>query len=123
MLKLVKQIWDDIKQGENIDLYLIVIISVPLVALNLMGISLTSSEPIILTVLTLLAISTLSNRRKLDSVMEKMNKSIDSILLKDFPKTWESDLEKSKEVWIIGISLTRTITTYFPLLQDRKSVV
>ncbi len=119
MFKILKQVLDDIRQGENIDLYLIVVIALPLVVLNLLGIALPTSQPVILGVLTLLAVSTLANRRKLETVVQKINQSIDDVLLKEFPDSWKRDFETANEVWLIGISLARTITTYYPLMQDK----
>ena len=119
MIKILKRILNDIKEGENIDLYLIVAISIPLVVMNLLGIALSAIEPVILSVLTLLAISSLVNRRKLEFVLEKINTSVDDVLLQEYPDSWIKDFETAKEICIIGINLSRTITTYYPLLQER----
>lgn len=119
MINKLRIIISDVKEGENIDLYLIVLISIPLAILNLLGIALTASGPVILSVLTLLAISTLVNRRKLESLVTKVNQTVDDVLLKELPENWTKDLIIAKDIWIIGINLARTITTYYPLLQEK----
>lgn len=58
MLRILKHIWSDIQQGENIDLYVTVVIAITLALLSIVGIAPQSLiEPITITVLALFAIS------------------------------------------------------------------
>jgi hypothetical protein len=73
-MKLLNKFWDEIKRGENIDLYLTVVASIILVILNLTGFASQSLvAPLTLAVLGLLAISNLGNRYQIQSLIEKLS--------------------------------------------------
>ena len=58
-MKSFRQIWDDIRQGENIDLYLTILAAILFVILNLAGLAPdTFLAPLTLSVLALLAVTT-----------------------------------------------------------------
>lgn len=59
-MRILRQIWDDIRHGENIDLYLTILIAIPLAALNLIGLasqSLTTSIILVRSVYSLFPLS------------------------------------------------------------------
>lgn len=77
MLSMIKSIWHDVQQGENIDTYLIIFSALVLGGLNLFGgVGQSFIAPITLTTLGVLAISVLVNRRRLDSVIAKLSQSV-----------------------------------------------
>ena len=116
----LKRIWDDIRQGENIDLYLTVGIAIVLALLNALGFAPQSLiAPMTLAVLGLLAISSIVNRHKLEMTLKKMIPAQEGQFLDDFPADWTERLETSSELWILGVNLGRTITSYFSLFERK----
>lgn len=73
MITILKRVWKDISQGENIDLYVTVIVAIVLVILNIAGVAPPSwLGSITLGVLALLAITSLGNRYRLDQAVERL---------------------------------------------------
>jgi len=72
-MQILEKIWNDIKQGENLDLYPLVIVAFTLAILNLLGIV---SEPqifsVILAALGFVAVSALVSRFKFDDLAYKI---------------------------------------------------
>jgi hypothetical protein len=119
MLSLLKNVWQDIKQGENIDLYLTVLLALTLTVLNLFGVAQALAMPVLMAVVALLAISLLVNRRRVEIVIEKLSQSYDDILLEKIPSTFERDMRDAKQVWLIGVVLARTVETHYALIQEK----
>jgi len=119
-MNLFYRIWNDIRRGENIDLYLTIILALSLVALNLIGFA---SEkliaPITLAVLGLLAITLLGNRHRLDELLQGDNKAKASFFLEEFPVTLTTDLDAASELWLVGVSLVRTIKSNYQRIERR----
>ena len=92
MTEAVKEIWAEIKQGENIDLYLTLAVALLLAGLNIFGIGLSMIGSVTLAVLALLSFSSLVNRRKLEEALDQLIRDKD-ILLDHFPtnreKVWK----------------------------------
>jgi hypothetical protein len=118
MSKSIKQIWVDIKQGENIDLYLTVIVALVLACLNVFGIGQSMIGSITLAVLALLAFSSLVNRRKLEETAERISCNQD-ILLEKFPEDRQEYIKGAKELWLIGLVLNKTINDNDSLLRKK----
>ena len=73
MIPTLKRIWKDIRKGENIDLHITVAVAITLTVLNLVGLAPQALVgPITLTVLSLLAITSLGNRYRLEHTLEKL---------------------------------------------------
>lgn len=114
---MMKRVWTDLKQGENIDLYLTLAIALLLAGLNLFGIGQSMLGSITLAVLALLAFSSLVNRRKLEETVEKLGRD-QHVLLERFPPEREEHIKAAKELWLIGLTLNKTISTYYPILLE-----
>jgi len=116
-MKVLKTIWRDIRQGENIDSYVAIIAALSLSILSISGFAnqgLLAS--VTLAVLALLAITNLGNRHRLDAVL---NSNSDDILMQKNPETLQADLERAKELWLFGYNLTRTIVNYSTLIDEK----
>ncbi len=75
-MRTLQRIWDDIRRGENIDLYATVCAAIGLVILNLIGIASTTwIAQITLAVLGLIAISTIGNRYRIEEVLKHLTSS------------------------------------------------
>jgi hypothetical protein len=119
-MKFLKRVWGDIERGENIDLYVTVFIAVGLVILNLFGTTPdTWIAPITLAVLGLLAISVLGNRYRVEEVLQKLKQSNTAFFFKGFPPSLETDFEAAQELWLVGATLSKTITTKYRLIEEK----
>ena len=117
-MKVLQQIWDDVRQGENIDLYLTVLVAVTLTMLNILGVApSTWLMPITLAVLSMLAISSLGNRHRLERILE--NETAESLFGEEYPATLKEDLSNASELWLIGQNLARTIVNLLPTLETK----
>jgi hypothetical protein len=118
-MRLLKRIWDDVKKGENIDLYVTVVVAFGLVLLDLIGFAPQNwLSSIILAVLGLIAISTLGNRYRLEELSHKLTQS-NELFLDEFPARLKDDFEAGTEVWLVGVTLARTVKTYY-VAMERK---
>lgn len=121
-MRVLSRILHDIKRGENIDLYVTVAVALGLAALNLMGIAPeTWIAPITLAILGLLAISTLGSRYRFEESLQKFTQSIDTFFLEEFPTSFKNDFEVASELWLVGVTLSRTVKTYYSDLERKLS--
>lgn len=120
-MKLLRQIWDDIRRGENIDLYVAVPLAIGIAVISVMGV--TSAKdliaPITLVILSLLATSLVGNRHALKELSQKLTETADTFFLKDLPATFETDFERATELWIVGVSLTTIIRIHYSLIERK----
>lgn len=73
-MQLLYRIWDDVRRGDNIDLYATITVALGLVILNLIGFNQqTLIAPITLAVLGLLSIAILGNRYRVQELLQKMS--------------------------------------------------
>jgi hypothetical protein len=119
MQKLGK-IWSDIRKGQNIDLLLTVAVSFVLVALNLLGIASSSLvASLTLAVLGLIALSSLESRYQVSELTEKLNGTSSSLFVDNYPSELDRDIENAQELWLIGVSLSRTIKSYYSVIEQK----
>ena len=122
-MKYFLQIWEDIKQGENIDLYVTVPIAVSLAILNIIGaVSSQLLEPITLIILSLIAISLLGNRNTVRKLSREIAQNADAVFHTEFPLSFKRDIEQAKEVWLVGITLTDTIRNNYSILEQKLRI-
>lgn len=122
-MQVFQKIWKDIRQGENIDLYLSVITAFSIIILGLLGVNTsTLLAPLTLTVLGLLAISMLVNRERVEELSHKIGKPLEPFFLRELPQSFPGEFEAAKEVWLIGISYSRTIKTHYSLIERKLKV-
>lgn len=114
MKKILLRVWIDVKNGENIDLYLTVFVSFGLVLLGILGLSVGDLiAPITLTVLGLLAISLLQLRLLVLKSIEKQNQSKNELFLDEFPNSILSEIESAREIWLLGVNMRLFHSHYF----------
>lgn len=124
MKSFLRRAWKEILQGENLDVYLLIVLAIGLGVVNLLGIipaqwMNTWVVSIILTVLGLLAVVSLGNRHRIEGLTEKLSKDITDI----FVNKWESDgtreMTLASEIWFVGVSLGRPIGDHYALLESK----
>ena len=77
---------------------------------NLLGIAPSSyTAPLTLAVLGLLGFTSLVNRHRIDELHEALTHSTSEFFMEEFPSEWKDDFDTANEIWIIGVSLHRTI--------------
>lgn len=119
-MKTLRRIWDDLRKGENVDLYLTIVAAVALVVLNLAGVApATLMAPLTLAVLALLAVTSLGNRYRMDELLAQREQSLDDFFQEHIPPSYQTDLEAAEEVWLVGVSLHRTVTGNYALFERK----
>jgi len=119
---IFRQAWDDIRRGQNIDLYVTVILALGLAVLNILG---RASEPwtisTILAALGILAVSALSSRHCLQAARDSTDKALQVMQIRfgerpsaeqfflDNMPSLEPYLHKAKEICMSGVVLQRTV--------------
>src|SRR5574341_1403896 len=105
-MRLFNRIWKDIRRGENIDLFLTIVVAISLVALNVIGFATDKLiAPITLAVLGMLAITMLGNRYRIEELLQRNMQTNESFFLEEFPMTLITDFESATELWLVGVSL------------------
>ena len=103
-MKAFKHFWSDIRQGNNIDLYLAAPTAFVVVALSFLGIA---NDSIILSVLLaisgVLTISALYNRHAISEL--KTNPSVNNIFLEEFPPELNRQVEAASRLMADGRSV------------------
>ncbi len=117
----VKRILDDIKCGENIDLYVTVILAIFISILNAIGIGNSALvNSLSLAILALLATAILGNRHRLDDINGKLDKGDDRQINTQFPDTITDDFERASEIWIVGVYANSALKyRYRTIIQEK----
>jgi hypothetical protein len=119
-MQVLDRIWNDFRSGENIDLYATVIVAIGLAILNVVGIApQTYLAPITLAVLGLLAITSLGNRYRIEKLLQGQSWSVDDYYVEEYPASYKDDFEMAEELWLVGISLRRTIQANYPMIEQK----
>jgi hypothetical protein len=109
-MRVLQRIWNDLRSGENIDLYITVVVAISLAILNVVGVApQTYLAPITLAVLGLLAITSLGNRYRIEELLQGQSRSIGSFYMEEYPSSYRDDFKVAEELWLIGVSLRRTV--------------
>ena len=120
MIRALQSVWEDIRRGENIDLYVTVVVAIALAALNIAGVAPPNwIAPLNLAVLALLAVATLGNRHRLEGILKQITQSTESVLLEKFPADTYNNVEQSKELWLVGVTLSSTLEALYPLFERK----
>jgi hypothetical protein len=108
-MKVLNRFWKDIKQGENIDLYVTIMVALILALLNLSGLaSQALIPPITLAVLALLAVNLVGNRHQIADTLETMREYTPSAITRFYSSRreligFEEEVNcAKKEIFIVG---------------------
>lgn len=119
MFRLLKGIWQEISQGENIDVYLTIVAAITIAGLELVGISTPWTAPLTLAVLGLLAVSSLINRRQTEKILQRLSTSAADVLLDKFAPSRDTDIRNAKDLWLIGSVLNKTVHAYYAVFHEK----
>jgi hypothetical protein len=119
-MEFFKRIVSDIRKGENIDLYFFAFAALTLAILNGLGLaSKTLVESVTLALLGLLAAYSLGIRDHLNGISSKLT-GTNNLLYDELPSDLrDAAISNSKELFIIGISLSRTVATFYSQLEQK----
>lgn len=116
-MRILKSVWKDIKRGENIDVYVVIFVSIALSALSLLELAPPQwIPPLTVAVLAMLAITTLGNRFRLEKLMENLQPFSQSLFLDKFPDSFLENFENEKDILLVGTSLNRTLNHHYKSL-------
>jgi hypothetical protein len=122
-MKFLQNIWKDVTQGENLDLYATVGVSLLVIVLNIFGVALSLSASLSLAILALLAIAILGNRHRLETIISNIKDDTSEILYTDFPDNIQDEInekiKQSKNLLFIGIDLDITLSKHYPTLEKK----
>lgn len=119
-MKYFRQIWNDISNGENIDLYFAVPLAISLAILNIFGVVPPQFiQPLTLIVLGILAFSLLLNRNAVIKLSQEIYKKADDVFMRAFPPDFDSNLEGAKEISLFGVTLTDFLRKNYFVLQKK----
>ncbi len=124
-MQFLKHVVEDIKQGDNLDLYITVMAALVLVTLNVIGVSI--AQPLIstltLAVLALLAIAILGNRHRLETIIQKTSQGKTELFVEHFSDEVQNEIrekiEESRDLLAMGTNLERTLHLYYQLFESK----
>lgn len=119
-MKTLQRLWEDLKRGENLDLYITVLVAFIVAFLNIFDIAPQNLlVSITLAVLALLASALLGLRHRMDDLNQKISTTGEMDIQVEFPANIQNDLENASEIWLIGSHLTGPIRHYFTLFENK----
>ena len=122
-MQFLRSVWQDVKQGENLDLYVTVAVSVALAVLNVLGIAPQSLiAPLNLAVLALLGVAMLGNRHRLEKMPLKTTTGIGEVFYAEFPdevkREIRTKINRATDLLAIGSNLEYTLHMHRDLFEQ-----
>ena len=120
MPKFLNQIITDIKQWKNIEAYVFILLAIVIAIFDLFDIAKPNwITSITLVILAMLIYGRIEDRRLMDRLFQYLNSSGNITFLEKYPDSFDDDIKKAKEVWIVGVTLNRTINSYYTLFRAK----
>jgi hypothetical protein len=120
-MKFFQRIWSDIRRGENVDLYLTVLVSTGLVILNLLGIAPANLiAPLTLAVLALLGITSLGTRFFIEEKIKSISgKTTNGLLTRAEIPPLEDRGKNAAEIIIVGTTLYTAVIPNLDFFENK----
>ncbi|HEV2381253.1 MAG TPA: hypothetical protein VG206_15850 [Terriglobia bacterium] len=117
----LRRVLEDVKNGENIDLYVTLLVAVILVTMNVLGFVATERLlPLNLAILALITLSLLVNRHRLNDVVGTISALKDrAVFLEEFPADFSVQLDEAREVWLTGTHHSAVLTSHYQLFETK----
>jgi hypothetical protein len=117
LLRVLNSIWKDLLEGENIDIYIAILVGIGITLLDVLGIvNLEVTLPAILLTVTLLVFSLLHNRKsliKIESVIKSLETPKHILKRLELPsEEFQNQIRDSHSVSLLGRTLSRFVPTY-----------
>lgn len=114
------KIWEDIRHGENIDQYATILFAFGLGILGLLGITPSGLiASLTLAILGLLAVSNLVNRYRVEELSQKLSQTSKGFFLEEFPADFKDNFQSAKEIWLIGVTLSRLLKNNYGRIEEK----
>lgn len=117
---MLRRIWQELLRGENIDLYITFVVAILLAGFNLV---LTLDPKLLVSVnmavLAIVAVTLLTTRRIVEDSVRIQKASTQSLFYEEYPEGYKQDIEKAKEIWLVGVTLTSTIRNNYSMLESK----
>lgn len=119
-MSVLKILWTDVRQGQNLDLYVTLVVAIVFILLSLLGLaSVNLIFSSTLAVLVLIVINLLANRHKTEELFKQLMQTSEGLFREEFPPALKHDIEQAQELWLVGISLNTTIRSYYSILEKK----
>ena len=118
-MNTLSRIWSDIRNFDNLDQYLTVALALGLSVLSLFGVGTQYVDSVTLAVLGLLALSAVASRHRIDDLQRNLAGTATALFVEEFPEDLKKNLEEAQEVWLVGVSLHRTINFNYDKLERK----
>lgn len=119
-MRFITRLWRDFRKGESIDLVATILVSIVAIICDLFGfIPDTLITSLTLTVLLLISLTSIVNRHRVEDLTSIVSNKQNEFFGEEFPGTLKNHLETAAELWVIGISLSRTIKTYYSVFEQK----
>jgi len=116
----LKDIWEKVKNAENIDVYITIIITFFTIFLSVfIDIEQVHINILTLAILCMLITTNLVNRKQLENKFALFLSAPSIKFANSFPSEFDERLREANSIFISGVSLTRTITTYYSLFENK----
>jgi len=119
MIEFLKRLGEDLRRGENLELYVTVVIALVLAVLNVLGIAspdLLASAT--LATLALLAVGLLVNRRRMEALVQAHGPGNAILFSEEWPDL-RPEFERAREIYLVGINLVRTTMNNYVLFEHK----
>ncbi|MCB9444042.1 MAG: hypothetical protein H6669_07380 [Ardenticatenaceae bacterium] len=118
-MRLLKQIWNDIRQGKNVDQYILIVAGIVVAILSLLG----QTNPnfalaVILAALASLLFSGIEVRHQIEDLNKKFSSEDSGVqFLDEYPDGFRDNLRKAKELWVVSVRMSYMLNNYYSLLE------
>lgn len=117
---MIRRIWKDIQHFENLDLYITVVVAISLAIVNILGVELSSYiPPITLAILGMIAFTSLINRHHIEELREDLAHPRSEFFMEEFPANLKGNFETATEIWMLGVSLHRSIHFNYEIIEKK----
>jgi hypothetical protein len=114
-MKALRRIWQDIRRGENIDLYLTVTLAFGVGILGILGAAPQAwVASITLAGMGVLAVAALRSEHRSAELAGQLDRLSETFFQDEFPANLKDDFLQADEAWLVGVNLARTVKTYYP---------
>lgn len=114
------RIGNELRSGENIELYSVVVASIFLVFLDLFGFANPNwIFSINITILAMLAVSLLGNRHRIEDIQRQLKQTSHDIFLERWPdELFKKSIFSASELFVVGVNLATTTNNYYDKFVD-----
>lgn len=120
MIRFIEKIVEDLRFGKNIENYIIIVMVFIIIVLDTFNLGNDSwIANVTLAILALIALGRITDANRLDKIDKKISQVNQAKFLQEFPEELVDDMRYTTDLWIVGITLSRTINTHYSLFKRK----